>query len=216
MVRKKILVVDEEEAIRNLLWTAFSVLDAEVLVAANAKEAFEVAAREKPIDLMVTDVMIPDMDGIDLAAKLRETRCVNHFLLLSGYHTGPMLADRLRCLGRAKFLEKPFRIPELIWIARSMLAEPMVEKRVAAVRLSGGSGPVAFQLRLTPLDRLQAACREALRLRTAQRGLRLEVESAIRANLGLRKRVAENWTDMCAVAKAAQEQRSNALLAIGA
>lgn len=130
----RILVLDEEEAIRTLLGAILSVTGAEILGAATAREALDLAVKSRPIDLFVTEIMMRDMDGIDLAVKLRKLRCVKRCLFLSGYYPSEAVLPRLQTLGLAKFLAKPFRIPELVRTAQLMLIEPIPEKTEAAIR----------------------------------------------------------------------------------
>jgi DNA-binding response OmpR family regulator len=68
--RKKILVVDDEQDLREAIITALSYEGFEVIEAVDGENGLEVALREKP-DLILLDVMMPKMDGIEMLARLR-------------------------------------------------------------------------------------------------------------------------------------------------
>ncbi len=71
MSKDKILIVDDEQDILDLLEYNLKKEDFKVFTASNGIEALEVASKEKP-DLILLDVMMPEMDGMETCAKLRE------------------------------------------------------------------------------------------------------------------------------------------------
>lgn len=102
-----VLVVEDETALRRLVCKILSDAKYEVLEAANAQEAFVLATQcGKPIDLLLTDVLMPGMSGPELVDKLRALRPNLLVLFMSGY-------DR-ESLGQremgptVRFLPKPF------------------------------------------------------------------------------------------------------------
>lgn len=108
--RPRILVVDDETT---LLETVAEILRSsgyDVLVATNGSEALDVA-REQPIGLLVTDLVMPVMDGVTLAERLRTITPELPVLFITG-HAGTELARRLP--GDATVLRKPFRALELV------------------------------------------------------------------------------------------------------
>ena len=81
-----------------------------VLAATNAGEAINIAERVKAIDLLLSDVMMPDMSGPALAAKLKELRREMRVILMSGYAGGEMLV-----LNHGwHFIQKPFLPVQLV------------------------------------------------------------------------------------------------------
>ncbi len=70
MESKKILVVDDEERVREMLGFRLKLFGYEVLEASNGEEALEVATREKP-DLVLLDIMMPGMDGFQVCSRLK-------------------------------------------------------------------------------------------------------------------------------------------------
>ncbi len=70
MDSKKILVVDDEERVREMLGFRLRLFGYEVLEASNGEEALDLATREKP-DLVLLDIMMPGMDGFQVCSRLK-------------------------------------------------------------------------------------------------------------------------------------------------
>ena len=81
---RKILIVDDEEAITETLGVIFSKHGYEVRTAGTAEEAIETIASWEP-DIAILDVMLPRMNGIDLALVLRANRPNCRVVLFSGH-----------------------------------------------------------------------------------------------------------------------------------
>ena len=71
MPKRKILVIDDEPSIVELLTYNLKKEGYDVLKAYDAEEALEIADKESDIDLFVVDVMLPGMDGFELAQSLK-------------------------------------------------------------------------------------------------------------------------------------------------
>lgn len=108
--RPVVLVVDDEPILLDTVAQALRRSGYEVLVAANGDEALEIARRET-FGLLVTDLVMPGMDGISLAQRLRATRPDLPVLFITGYAGGD-LAQRLPT--DATVLRKPFRALDLV------------------------------------------------------------------------------------------------------
>lgn len=111
MVRQhKILVVDDEATIRRILATRLSMVGYEIVVAADGIEALKQFEAEKP-DLIVLDVMMPKMNGLQVCQTLRETTGVPIIMLTA---LGEV-SDRIKGLelGADDYLPKPFSPKEL-------------------------------------------------------------------------------------------------------
>lgn len=106
----KILVVDDEAAVRRILTTRLSMAGYEVVVASDGEEALEVYERECP-NLIVLDIMLPKLDGYGVCRELRKTSDVP-IIMLSALGT---IADRITGLdlGADDYLPKPFSPKEL-------------------------------------------------------------------------------------------------------
>lgn len=106
----KILIVDDEATIRRILATRLSMVGYEIVVAADGIEALEQFEAEKP-DLIVLDVMMPKMNGLQVCQTLRETTGVPIIMLTA---LGEV-SDRIKGLelGADDYLPKPFSPKEL-------------------------------------------------------------------------------------------------------
>ncbi|MBI2906839.1 MAG: response regulator transcription factor [Chloroflexi bacterium] len=111
MKRFRILLVDDEERILNFLRSKLKALGYDVLTAANGHEAVEQAHAQDP-DLIVLDVRMPKMDGIEALKQLR-TFSETPVIILSACGTD---ADKIKglTLGADDYLQKPFNPDELV------------------------------------------------------------------------------------------------------
>ena len=110
---RRVLVVDDDPAIRMLCAVNLEIEGLVVLEAADGRRALEQARYGHP-DLVVTDVMMPGLDGFDLAEALRRDERTREIplIFLSG-EADPANADRARRLGALAYLTKPFDPPAL-------------------------------------------------------------------------------------------------------
>jgi CheY-like chemotaxis protein len=79
------LIVDDEEDLRDILELMLSRMGVDVVSASNGKEAL-IQLKEKKIDLVISDISMPVMDGVTLLKELRNSRDLSqpHFLFISG------------------------------------------------------------------------------------------------------------------------------------
>ena len=117
-----VLVVDDEVGIANLLADVLSDEGHRVIVAANGQEGLKRAEEERP-DLVITDFMMPVMDGAQLIKAMAEhpdLKGVPIFLMSSA----PEAALRDKCSGYALFIRKPFRIYDVVDLVTGVLKPP--------------------------------------------------------------------------------------------
>ncbi len=110
----KILIVDDEEVVRQgiRLGVDWDGLGCTVVgEAANGEEGLA-AARQYAPELIITDVRMPRMDGIEMMQRLREEGCAAHVIVLTAYNEFDYARSALR-FGAADYLLKPFRDQEL-------------------------------------------------------------------------------------------------------
>lgn len=111
--RKKVLLVDDDEAVRGAAVGLLESLGYEVLVASNGQAALDVLARSEGIDVLFTDVIMPDgMSGGELAEKARQLLPELKILFASGYFEGALVRDG-NLAASTHFLVKPYRKKEL-------------------------------------------------------------------------------------------------------
>lgn len=110
----KVLVVEDEEMIRKgiVLAVDWAALDCVVVgEAANGEEALEAVERLQPT-LIITDLKMPKMDGLEMLTRLRERGCSAFAIILTAYDSFSYAQSALR-LGAVDFLLKPFHDGEL-------------------------------------------------------------------------------------------------------
>lgn len=108
-----VLIVDDNDDVRNLLVGILTLRAYAILTARNGRHALEVAAQHAgPIHLLVTDVAMPEMGGIELGAVLREARPGLKVLFTSGHAEHPELLSK-PLDADTHFLPKPFLPGEL-------------------------------------------------------------------------------------------------------
>jgi CheY-like chemotaxis protein len=119
--RASILVVDDEAGIRGLILKILKREHYEVIEAASAEEALQAAAaRGAPIDLLLTDVVLPGMPGTELARRMHAAQPSLKVLYISGYTPDEAARSGKQPPG-ARFLAKPFTLAALIEAVRETL-----------------------------------------------------------------------------------------------
>jgi CheY-like chemotaxis protein len=115
-----VLVVDDEDSIRALLTRILEESGFRVLTARGSREALEIfEAGGVPVDLVVTDVIMPDMSGAELARQLRTRNPELRALFISGHHETILDPDELR--EGSEFLAKPFTTDALVRAVQELL-----------------------------------------------------------------------------------------------
>lgn len=116
-----ILLVEDEDSVRKLVLNALEMNGYKVLVASNGNEAIAAASNHKgKIDLLLTDVIMPEMSGSELAERMRKIRPETKVLYMSGYtDTAAVELDLLE--SQANYLQKPFTIQGLCSKLREIL-----------------------------------------------------------------------------------------------
>ncbi|MFG0316628.1 MAG: response regulator [Planctomycetota bacterium JB042] len=111
--RERVLLVEDDAQVRQLLTRALERLGVDVEVARNGREAIEAIENGAPApDILVTDVVMPELGGRELAVRMRLRDPDLKVLFVSGYSHGAIDARFLRRPGTA-FLQKPFTPREL-------------------------------------------------------------------------------------------------------
>jgi PAS domain S-box-containing protein len=109
-----ILLVEDEEPLRRVTREVLELKNFTVLEATNGIEALEIAKRQRDlIDVVVTDLVMPEMGGIELARNLAKICPATKVVCTSGYSENMSLLEDLMSTG-AWFLSKPFTLDELV------------------------------------------------------------------------------------------------------
>ena len=149
----KILVVDDEQAVRESLRRSLKFNGYEVVLAADGVQAVEMVHSDNP-ELLILDVMMPNMDGLEVCRTLRSEGWDRPILVLTARDG---VSDRVAGLdaGADDYLPKPFALEELLARVRSLV-------RRAAADSIGTKQPVETQLSFEDL-KLDADTREVTR-----------------------------------------------------
>jgi two-component system KDP operon response regulator KdpE len=130
----RILIIDDEPPIRRLLRTTLRAHEYEVLEAATAREAIDLARTGKP-DVVVLDLGLPDFDGMEVIAQIRAGSAVPIVVLSSrGDEQGKVAALDA---GADDYVTKPFGADELVARIRTALRHRVQQQGAAAVFSSG-------------------------------------------------------------------------------
>ena len=121
----KILVVDDDEQIRELVDSMLTAYGYEITLANNGQLATRVY-REQPFDLVITDLVMPDMEGIELIQKLRAINQNVTIIAMSGGASGASetYLKTAGFLGARYTLPKPFKLDELLKVVSTALEQP--------------------------------------------------------------------------------------------
>ena len=107
-MENKILVIDDEDYHRELMQKLLSKLGYQVEAVESAEDAFSCLAREN-FPVIITDLIMLEMDGVEFCRKIRETDNKTFIIALTG-HTDLYDIDRLKEVGFDNHLTKPFKI----------------------------------------------------------------------------------------------------------
>ncbi len=129
-----ILVVDDEPQIRRFLRTSLVAQDYEVLEAEDGQGALDGAKRLKP-DLMILDLGLPDIDGIEVITRLRNNSALPIIVLSS--RDDELSKVKALDLGADDYITKPFGMEELTARVRAALRHRLQEQGVAAAITTG-------------------------------------------------------------------------------
>ena len=111
-MKKKILLVEDELPVLEVLEEFFSLLGLEIVSSRNGEEALIISEKEGPFDLYVIDIRLPQMDGFTLAQKIRQKDKETPILFLSGY-VDQEIRDRAKEISDSFYLTKPTTFKEL-------------------------------------------------------------------------------------------------------
>jgi len=118
-----VLVVDDEQPVRDLLARALTAAGYHVDVAADGPSALEQLGRED-YDLLITDLQMPGMDGLSLIREARLGAPDLPVIIITGYSSEASAIEAIN-LGVAGYVTKPFRLPRILAATARALGEPV-------------------------------------------------------------------------------------------
>ena len=126
MNKGRILIIDDEEIVRTSCHRILEPEGYSVKTADNGKDGFTLL-KNHTFDLVITDLMMPDMDGIEVLRKIRETWPDTEVIIMTGYGT-VKTAVRAMKIGVFDYIEKPFNPEDLL----SLTAKALERKKLMA------------------------------------------------------------------------------------
>ena len=111
MDKKSILIVDDEQDVRETLESVLEKLEFKPFVAGGGEEALTVVQKEK-IDIVLSDLYMPEMDGIELLKRIKAKDKNIVFLMITAHPTIETAVDAIK-KGAYDYLTKPFHIDEV-------------------------------------------------------------------------------------------------------
>jgi two-component system nitrogen regulation response regulator NtrX len=133
-VKARVLIVDDEEAIRSSLKMIFEYEGYECLLAANAPAGIKIAEKEDP-DLVFLDIKMPQMDGMEALKRLKAVPGSPPVVILSGHGTVKTAVEATK-LGAFDFIEKPPESERILLVARNALSEKRLRDENRRLKLS--------------------------------------------------------------------------------
>ena len=119
--RPRVLVVDDEASIRDLLQKTLALAEYDVDVAPDGRSALE-RMRLYPYDLLIADLKMPGMDGLAVIREAKRYKADLPVIIITGFSTESSAIEAVN-LGVAGYLTKPFRVPQVLAAAAKALGE---------------------------------------------------------------------------------------------
>lgn len=124
--RQRVLVVDDEASIRDLLAKTLALAEYDVDTAPDAATALErMRASGGAYDLLIADLKMPGMDGLTLIRQVKRIKADLPVIIITGFSTESSAIEAVN-LGVAGYLTKPFRVPQVLAAAAKALGAPAV------------------------------------------------------------------------------------------
>jgi DNA-binding NtrC family response regulator len=123
-----VLVVEDDDAMRDLLVEELSDAGFSVLEASSGRQGIE-RVRAGAIDLVITDLRMPELDGFDLIRDIRATDAPPHIVMITAFGSIETAIKAVK-LGAYDYITKPFEIEELILVSDKALKERRLVRRV--------------------------------------------------------------------------------------
>ena len=133
-MKPRVLIVDDEEAVRSSLRMIFEYEGYEVLLAANGPAGLKMAEQESP-DLVFLDIKMPQMDGLEVLKRLKAEEHSPPVVILSGHGTVKTAVEAVK-LGAFDFIEKPPESERILIVTRNALGQKRLVDENRRLRLS--------------------------------------------------------------------------------
>jgi DNA-binding NtrC family response regulator len=117
----RVLVVDDEQSLREILSRALASIGVQVVTAAKGEEALQILSGSS-VDAMLTDIRMPGMDGLELIRRAKARSPDMPVMMMTGFATVDTAVEAMRH-GARDYITKPFNVEEVIIRVKRVLAE---------------------------------------------------------------------------------------------
>ena len=128
----QILVVDDEERMRNLLKKVLTKQGLSVQTSPNGIDAL-MKVEETPFDVILADIRMPEMNGIEVLKAVKETRPEIYVILMTAFGSIDSAVEAMK-KGAYDYITKPFKMEEITIVIKKALEEKGLRKEVASLR----------------------------------------------------------------------------------
>ncbi len=122
-----ILIIDDEQPVRDVLKIALSEKRHRVLEAGTGMEGLRIFEIERP-DIVITDVMMPGMDGLEVTRRIKELNEDTDLIIMTGYGSEELVIEALRS-GASNYLKKPIAFNDLFAMVDKIVIKRQYRKR---------------------------------------------------------------------------------------
>lgn len=131
-MKARVLVVDDELSMREFISILLEREGYEVLTAADASTALERISASQ-VDLVISDVQMPGLSGLELLSRIRESSPQTEVLLITAYSTAEQAVEAMK-LGAYDYLAKPFKVEEIKVLVHNALEKRDLKRENLALR----------------------------------------------------------------------------------
>ena len=133
MSAPRVLVADDEQGMREFLRILLKKEGYEVALASSGREALELASAPDPFDLLISDIRMPDLTGIDLLREIKSVSPETPVFLITAYASTQTAIAALK-LGAFDYLTKPFDVEEFKIVVRKALERSRLQRENASLK----------------------------------------------------------------------------------
>lgn len=127
MTNQRILIVDDEASLRTALFRALDRKGYQVVTAATIKEAETFSTAEKPVDVALVDLRLPDGDGLAFMSHLKQKSPDAQVIILTGHGSVETAVEATR-MGAFHFVMKPCNLDEILTLVDRALSQTKLQK----------------------------------------------------------------------------------------
>ncbi|MCE9538770.1 MAG: sigma-54 dependent transcriptional regulator [Bacteroidetes bacterium] len=175
--KSRILIIDDEEKLRQLLSRIIELEDFQVFQAANANRGLQLLEQEKNIDLIITDVKLPDANGIELVGQIKTKYPLSEVIVMTAFGT---IHDGVKAikLGAFDYFTKGDDNEQIIPAINRAIEKVQLQKRIAELE-NKLENKISFETILGKSEPIQETIRIARKVAPTDSTVLLEGETGV-------------------------------------